>query len=292
MKNSLWTVFLFALLFTPASIASDDFSIKEISEDLIVFNQGGEQSILIVNEESSILVDPLNEHTAKQIQGFLTSNSKPMISHIIYSHSHWDRISTGTAFLNKDVEVIAQQACGLYLSSNQAVLKPTKYFQNYLEITVGGKTIDLYYYGPSHGECMIIIHLVKENLLFIPDLLHTKGARFPMDPTLPYLRPATLINFFIELETLVEKKEIKSFITGHTEIKLTGSTSIIAEQRVFWELMQTTAEQAEEDGIINLDNFIDLEKLDLEPYQQYENYSPEDLINIIRRYTSFQNMGR
>jgi len=215
-----------------------------------------------------------------------------MISHIIYSHSHWDRISTGTAFLNKDVEVIAQQACDLYLSNNQAVLKPTKYFQNYLEITVGGKTIDLYYYGPSHGECMIIIHLVKENLLFIPDLLHTKGARFPMDPTLPYLRPATLINFFIELETLVEKKEIKSFITGHTGIKLTGSTSIIAEQRIFWELMQATAEQAEEDGIINLDNFIDLEKLDLEPYQQYENYSSEDLINIIRRYTSFQNMGR
>jgi hypothetical protein len=113
-----------------------------------------------------------------------------------------------------------------------------------------------------------------------------------MDPTLPYLRPATLINFFIELETLVEKKEIKSFITGHTGIKITGSTSIIAEQRIFWELMQATAEQAEEDGIINLDNFIDLEKLDLEPYQQYENYSSEDLINIIRRYTSFQNMGR
>ena len=139
---------------------------------------------------------------------------------------------------------------------------------------------------------MIVIHLVEENLLFVPDLLHTKGASFPRDPTLPYLRPSTLINFFTELEKLAEEKEITSFIGGHKEDKLIGMTSIIAEQRIFWELIETTAVQAGEDGIINLDNFIDLKKLDLEPYQQYENYNSEDLINIIRRYTSFQNMGR
>jgi hypothetical protein len=114
---------------------------------------------------------------------------------------------------------------------------------------------------------MIVIHLVEENLLFVPDLLHTKGASFPRDPTLPYLRPSTLINFFTELEK-------------------------IAEKIIFWDLIQTTAVEAEEDGIINLDNFIDLKKIDLQPYQQYENYNSEDLINIIRRYTSFQNMGR
>ena len=139
---------------------------------------------------------------------------------------------------------------------------------------------------------MIVIHLVEENLLFIPDLLHTKGASFPRDATLPYLRPSTLINFFNELEKLVQKKKIKSFIGGHKEDKLIGSTSIITEQKIFWELMQKTAEQAEIDGIINLDNFIDLEQLDLQPYQQYDNYNSEDLINIIRRYTSFLNMGR
>ena len=192
----------------------------------------------------------------------------------------------------EDIEVIAQQECSLYLSNNKNVIAPTVYFQDYFEIISGGKKIDLYYFGPSHGECMIVIHLVEENLLFIPDLLHTKGASFPTDATLPYLRPSTLINFFNELEKLAQKKKIKSFIGGYTEDKLIGSTSIIAEQRIFWELMQTTAEQAEVDGIINLDNFIDLEKLDLEPYQQYDNFNKDDLINIIRRYTSFQNMGR
>jgi hypothetical protein len=292
MKKNFYTLLLSTLFFTSISIASNDFSIEEISKDLIVFSQNGQQGLIVINESNSIIVDPMSQETTMNIQKFLVSNSKPMISRIIYSHSHWDRISTGKATLNEDIEVIAQQECSLYLSNNKNVIAPTVYFQDYFEIISGGKKIDLYYFGPSHGECMIVIHLVEENLLFIPDLLHTKGASFPTDATLPYLRPSTLINFFNELEKLAQKKKIKSFIGGYTEDKLIGSTSIIAEQRIFWELMQTTAEQAEVDGIINLDNFIDLEKLDLEPYQQYDNFNKDDLINIIRRYTSFQNMGR
>ena len=293
MKKNFYILLLSTLFFTSISIASSDFSIEEVSRDLIVFSQNGQQGLIVINENNSIVVDPMNQETTKNIQNFLASNGKPMISRIIYSHSHWDRISTGKTTLNKDIAVIAQQECSLYLSTNNKdVLGPTIYFQDYFEITDGRKKIDLYYYGPSHGECMIVIHLVEENLLFIPDLLHTKGASFPRDATLPYLRPSTLINFFNELEKLVQKKKIKSFIGGHKEDKLIGSTSIIAEQKIFWELMQKTAEQAEIDGIINLDNFIDLEQLDLQPYQQYDNYDSEDLINIIRRYTSFLNMGR
>ena len=293
--KKIFYIFLFTtLFFNSISIASSDFSIEKVSRDLLVFSQNNQQGLIIINENNSIVVDPMSQETTKNIQNFLASNGKPMINRIIYSHSHWDRISTGKVTFKKDIEVIAQQDCSLYLSNNtnKNVIAPTIYFQDYFEIISGGRKIDLYYFGPSHGECMIIIHLVEENLLFIPDLLNTKGASFPSDSTLPYLRPSTLINFFIELETLVQNKEIKSFIGGHIENNLIGSTSIIAKQRIFWELMQATAEQAEVDGIINLDNFIDLEQLDLKPYQQYDNYNKDDLINIIRRYTSFQNMGR
>ena len=164
IKKKYIMFFLFILFFTSISIASNEFEIKEISEDLIVFNHKNQQSIIIINDDSSILVDPLNEESAQNIQSFLASNDKPMISHIIYSHSHWDRIPTSKAFRNKDIVVVAQQECDLYLSNNNKdILKPTKYFQDYLQIDVGGKKIDLYYYGPSHGECMIIIHLLKEN---------------------------------------------------------------------------------------------------------------------------------
>ena len=177
-KNILYITPFTTLFFTSISIASSDFSIEKVSRDLIVFSQNDQQGLIVINENNSIVVDPMNQETTKNIQNFLASNGKPMISHIIYSHSHWDRISTGKATLNKDIEVIAQQECSLYLSNNNKdVLGPTIYFQDYFEISDGGKKIDLYYYGPSHGECMIVIHLVEENLLFIPDLLTYKRGK-------------------------------------------------------------------------------------------------------------------
>ena len=49
---------------------------------------------------------------------------------------------------------------------------------------------------------------------------------------------------------------------------------------------------AEEEGLVDLNNFIAIEKMNLEDIKKYENYNDRDLVNILRRYTSFLNMGR
>ena len=49
---------------------------------------------------------------------------------------------------------------------------------------------------------------------------------------------------------------------------------------------------AEEEGLVDLNNFIAIEKMNLEEIKQYENFNEKDLVNILRRYTSFLNMGR
>ena len=50
--------------------------------------------------------------------------------------------------------------------------------------------------------------------------------------------------------------------------------------------------EAEEKGLVDLNNFIAIEKMDLEQIKEYENYNENDLVNILRRYTSYLNMGR
>jgi len=71
-----------------------------------------------------------------------------------------------------------------------------------------------------------------------------------------------------------------------------GSIEMISKQREFWQLVQSTAEEAEINGNVDLNNFIAMDKIDLEPFQKFQNYNQEDLSNILRRYTSFLNMGR
>ena len=139
---------------------------------------------------------------------------------------------------------------------------------------------------------MIAVQIQPANLLFIADLLNTKGPSFPNDPTLPYLRPATLIAVLSAMEKLAETNDIRSFIGGQSSTNILGPIETISKQREFWQLVQHTAEEAEKNGNVDLNNFIAMDKIDLEPFQQFQNYNQEDLSNILRRYTSFLNMGR
>jgi glyoxylase-like metal-dependent hydrolase (beta-lactamase superfamily II) len=271
-----------------------EVTIEKLTEDVLVFDQGENRGLLIMGNKGVAVIDPLNQQVAIELKGFIAKNYKKSITHVIYTHSHWDRIRGGAVFKKQGVKFIANKECRLFLSGNQNpdVVEPDVYFDKTYIITLGKQTIELSYFGPSHGECLIAVQIQPANLLFIADLLNTKGPSFPNDPTLPYLRPATLISVLSAVEKLAEANDINSFIGGQSSANILGSIETISKQREFWQLVKSTAEEAEKNGNVDLNNFIAMDKIDLEPFQKFQNYNQEDLSNILRRYTSFLNMGR
>jgi len=268
--------------------------IEKLTEDVLVFDQGENRGLLIMGNKGVAVIDPLNQQVAIELKGFIAENYKQSITHVVYTHSHWDRIRGGAVFKKQGAKFIANKECRLFLSGNQNpdVVEPDVYFDKTYVIELGNQTIELSYFGPSHGECLIVVQTQPANLLFIADLLNTKGAGFPNDPTLPYLRPATLISVLSAMEKLAEANDINSFIGGQSSENILGSIETISKQREFWQLVKSTAEEAEKNGNVDLNNFIAMDKIDLEPFQKFQNYNQEDLSNILRRYTSFLNMGR
>jgi len=271
-----------------------DLTFTSLNDQITLFNNGKVQSLVISGNSESVLIDPINKSNTEEIKNYLRENNKPSITNIIYSHSHWDRLLGSTLFDTKKHKIISQSACELYFTrnNNTDITKPNFYFKKQHTISLEEEEIVLHYFGPSHGECMVVIEMVRAKILFVPELISTRGASFPKDPTLPFLRPATLENFFTRLEELVEDKKIQSFISGYGDDETYGSVKIISEQKQFWQLILITAKEAEEDGLVDLNNFIDVEKLDLEQFSEYDNFNKADLVNILRRYTSFLNMGR
>ena len=268
--------------------------IEKLTEDVLVFDQGENRGLLIMGNKGVAVIDPLNQQVAIELKGFIAENYKQSITHVVYTHSHWDRIRGGAVFKKQGAKFIANKECMLFLSGNQNpdVVEPDVYFDKTYVIELGNQTIELSYFGPSHGECLIAVQIQPANLLFIADLLNTKGPSFPNDPTLPYLRPATLISVLSAVEKLAEANDINSFIGGQSSANILGSIETISKQREFWQLVKSTAEEAEKNGNVDLNNFIAMDKIDLEPFQKFQNYNQEDLSNILRRYTSFLNMGR
>ena len=292
--RTLKTLIYVSLFFQMGGTQAGDLTFTSLNDQITLFNNGKVQSLVISGNSESVLIDPINKSNTEEIKNYLRENNKPSITNIIYSHSHWDRLLGSTLFDTKKHKIISQSACELYFTrnNNTDITKPNFYFKKQHTISLEEEEIVLHYFGPSHGECMVIIEMVRAKILFVPELISTSGASFPKDPTLPFLRPATLENFFTRLEELVEEKKIQSFISGYGDDETYGSVKIISEQKQFWQLILITAKEAEEDGLVDLNNFIDVEKLDLEQFSEYDNFNKADLVNILRRYTSFLNMGR
>ena len=292
--RTLKTFIFVSLFFQMGGTQAGDLTFTSLNDQITLFNNGKVQSLVISGNSESVLIDPINKSNTEEIKNYLRENNKPSITNIIYSHSHWDRLLGSTLFDTKKHKIISQSACELYFTrnNNTDITKPNFYFKKQHTISLEEEEIVLHYFGPSHGECMVVIEMVRAKILFVPELISTRGASFPKDPTLPFLRPATLENFFTRLEELVEDKKIQSFISGYGDDETYGSVKIISEQKQFWQLILITAKEAEEDGLVDLNNFIDVEKLDLEPFSEYDNFNKADLVNILRRYTSFLNMGR
>ena len=288
-------ILIFVSLFFQMDVTqAGDLTFTDLNDQITLFNNGKVQSLVISGNSESVLIDPINKSNTEEIKNYLRENNKPSITNIIYSHSHWDRLLGSTLFDTKKHKIISQSACELYFTrnNNTDITKPNFYFKKQHTISLEEEEIVLHYFGPSHGECMVVIEMVRAKILFVPELISTSGASFPKDPTLPFLRPATLENFFTRLEGLAEDKKIQSFISGYGDDETYGSVKIISEQKQFWQLILITAKEAEEDGLVDLNNFIDVEKLDLEQFSEYDNFNKADLVNILRRYTSFLNMGR
>ena len=172
-----------------------EVTIEHLTEDLLVFDQGENRGLLIIGAEGIAVIDPLNQKAALVLKEFIAENYTQTVTHVIYTHSHWDRITGGKIFKEQGASFVANKECKLFLSGNvnPNVVEPDVYFDQTYVIELGSQTVELHYFGPSHGECLIAVKIQPANFLFIADLLDTTGPSFPNDPTLPYLRPATLI---------------------------------------------------------------------------------------------------
>jgi glyoxylase-like metal-dependent hydrolase (beta-lactamase superfamily II) len=90
---------------------------------------------------------------------------------MLYSHEHGDHESGGQIFKDAGARVIAQENCTQALNKNPRAVPPDETFKTRRDITLGGTTIELYHFGPSHGKCLTIMRLAKERLAYTVDIL-------------------------------------------------------------------------------------------------------------------------
>jgi glyoxylase-like metal-dependent hydrolase (beta-lactamase superfamily II) len=82
-------------------------SIERLAGDVYRFQNNQHFGVFLVTSEGIIVADPINQGAAEWLKGELASRFNVPVTHVLYSHHHWDHVSGGAVF--EDATVIAHE---------------------------------------------------------------------------------------------------------------------------------------------------------------------------------------
>jgi glyoxylase-like metal-dependent hydrolase (beta-lactamase superfamily II) len=263
------------------------------------------RSLFLVDDDGVIVTDPISADVAGGYRAAIREITDAPVRFVVYSHYHWDRVSGAQAFKDEGATIVAQARCAQRFADNPnpAVVDPDVTFDDRHDVTVGDATLQLRYFGPSHGDCLTVFVAKPANLIQIVDLANPPRASFPADMLAPHIRPHNLRQFFARVNRLIADEGIEELVASRAfDIELAdgetvlspplGPASIVEDQARFWDEVYAAVIVAIEQGNVGLDSFVKMNTVDLAAFEPYTGYSEAKLQMIMRRINGWHDMGR
>jgi len=225
---------------------------EQLADGVYAFRYTFYRNVFIVTDEGVIATDPMNAKAAAALREAIAEVSDQPVRFVAYSHSHWDHASGGALFAEEGARFVAQQGCAANLAENPdpAVVPPDITFDDYYKIALGGKSLEMFYFGPSHDNCLVVMVVNPGNFLFMVDTANPpNGWQMFYNPAVSEDRVWHMVPWFDRVQALVEERSIETVIGAHMTggidpvtgkpgiIKgTTGPSTVIAERRDFWRL--------------------------------------------------------
>ena len=133
-------------------------------------------SLVVITDEGVIVTDPSGEARAAAMRKEIRKLTDMPVKKMIYSHDHFDHSRGGQIFKDEGAEFIAHEKCVELMSRDleNRVVSPDTTYSDTMRVELGGKIVDLHYYGPNDGDCMSVIHMPEDKVLVAVDW-HLQG---------------------------------------------------------------------------------------------------------------------
>lgn len=220
MKNNLFSFGLLTSLVALSQISNAQESdgatprLEQVSESVFraVHRPGAVNSVVIVTDEGLIVVDGTCRGAGdptwmKQELGRLYDVP---VKYVILSHDHEDHICDLHVFDDTAVTVSHRITREHIVREGRNTSVPDVVFEDQMEIHLGGKRVILYYFGPTHSNNLIQVHLPEEGVLIAPDIARAERAL-----ALPDFRDADIDNLIETLGVLAKLDDVELVIPGH-----------------------------------------------------------------------------
>ena len=298
MRSKVLLVLLFVLLIPTLGSASSSYptqepmggepfghSVKKIDDGLYVFRWWVYRNIFIVTDDGVIVTDPLNPNAARLLRSEIRKITDQPVKYVIYSHNHHDHISGGNIFEEEGAQFVGHENTLKELGDHPSPVIPLPdiTFRDRYTLKLGGRTLELEYFGPNHGKSLVVMRLPKEKILFTVDIVTPRRVAFR---GMPDFWPDEWVRSLIE----IEQTDFKYVVSGHgphTEPAI-DPASVVTEQRLYLEELMVAVKGAMDSGVHSPDAL--REKVKLPKYTGWRNYD-EWLPMNIERIWAYYHMG-
>jgi len=257
-------------------------SVKNIGNGLYVFRWWVYRNIFLVTDEGVIVTDPMNPKAAKLLQKEIRKITDKPVKYVVYSHNHHDHISGGKIFKDQGAKIIAHINTLKEMSQHPSPVNPLPdiTFENEYTVQLGGRSLELNYFGPNHGESLVVMRLPKEKILFVVDIVTPRRVAFR---TMPDFWPDEWIRSLKEIEQLDFDYVISAH--GPANQPAMDPASVVAEQRMYLEDLMAAVKAEIDKGTHSPDKLRKIVKLPkYEHWRSYNEWLPMNIERIWAYY--------
>lgn len=256
-------------LTTSAAAQEATRAFENVKGDVYRFQNDFHYSLVVATTEGTVVVDPINTEAATWLKANLSQITDQPVTHLIYSHSHGDHASGGAAL--GAANIIAHEAAPETIDG----VAPTERFADTKVLEIGGKTLELTYLGPGHGQDMIAVVVRPENVGFIVDVA--------APDRLPYQDFAGAnVDDYIAQIAKVETLDFEILAPGHGRV---GTPEEVTENRVYVEELRAGVLAGLKEGKSVEQITAELTLDDYKDWQQYAEWRPMNIAGVADHLT-------
>ena len=301
------TVFAAVLVFCQITIPAHaqfmtPVATEEIADGLYSIRIGARRSIFIVGSDGVIVTDTVNDKSAKLYRAEIAKVTDKPVKYVVYSSSLWGRIRGAQLFKDEGAQIVAQEICAQELAEtpHPDVLMPDITFSNFLNVSVGDKSLDLIYLGPNYGFCSPVMVPQPANMMYIVNIVNPPSPQVPWDPTIPNFHLYNLIPWFKAVEAYGADEGIDTVLAAYMSVgrgkdgkpyilSATGDFSLVPQQRMFWEKL-FAAVRAEVDAGTRASEIAT--SIDMSQFEDYYSFNEAKMAVILQRVYYYTIIGR
>jgi len=241
MKKTLFviSILIFILAFSLPSFSqqrqSSPVTLQKISENLFeVLGGRGAQGGVYTGENAVVVIDAKMDKASvdKTIEEIKKITDKP-IKYLINTHSDGDHTS-GNVYFPDTVTFIAHKNCrkemllpnrdgspSKWNEPESAPFIPSITFSDRMDIYVGPKKIELWYFGVGHTTSDLVVYFPEEKTAFIGDQIFLTRTQL-----IHSYKGGNSFEHVKTLEKMLQTLDAEKFCSGHSDI---ADRSIVSE---------------------------------------------------------------